>query len=151
MGHTTELMDIVFGLDPQWYAGTVFVVSYLLIMSDRINRAIIAMTAAGLMVLGGVLTQEAAIEGVDFNTIGLLTGMMIIVAITRQSGVFQFLAIWSAKLVKGHPWGILVMLSMVTAVLSALLDNVTTVLLIAPVTLLITDSLDVEPYPYLFA
>jgi len=151
MGHTTELMDIVFGLDPQWYAGTVFVLSYLFIMSDRINRAIIAMTAAGLMVLGGVLTQEAAIEGVDFNTIGLLTGMMIIVAITRQSGVFQFLAIWSAKLVKGHPWGILVMLSMVTAVLSALLDNVTTVLLIAPVTLLITDSLDVDPYPYLFA
>lgn len=151
MSHASEVMDIVFGLDPQWYAGTLFVLTYLLIMSDRINRAIVAMMAAGLMVLGGVLTQEAAIKGVDFNTIGLLTGMMIIVAITRQSGVFQFLAIWSAKKVRGSPWGVLVMLSMVTAVLSALLDNVTTVLLIAPVTLLITDSLEVEPYPYLFA
>jgi Na+/H+ antiporter NhaD/arsenite permease-like protein len=151
MNPVTEVVDVIFGLDPQWYAGTLFVLTYLFIMSDRINRAIVSMVAAGLMVLGGVLTQEAAIEGVDFNTIGLLTGMMIIVAITRQSGVFQYLAIWSAKQVKGSPWGVLVMLSLVTAVLSALLDNVTTVLLIAPVTLLITDSLEVDPYPYLFA
>jgi Na+/H+ antiporter NhaD/arsenite permease-like protein len=97
------------------------------------------------------LTQEAAIQGIDFNTIGLLTGMMIIVAITRQSGVFQFLAIWSAKRVGASPWGILVMLVLVTAVFSALLDNVTTVLLIVPVTLLITDELKLSPYPYLFA
>jgi Na+/H+ antiporter NhaD/arsenite permease-like protein len=151
MNPVTEVVDVIFGLHPQWYAGTLFVLTYLFIMSDRINRAIVSMVAAGLMVLGGVLTQEAAIEGVDFNTIGLLTGMMIIVAITRQSGVFQYLAIWSAKQVKGSPWGVLVMLSLVTAVLSALLDNVTTVLLIAPVTLLITDSLEVDPYPYLFA
>jgi Na+/H+ antiporter NhaD/arsenite permease-like protein len=132
-------------------AGILFVLAYLMIMSDRINRAVVSMTAAGLMILGGVLTQEAALEGIDFNTIGLLTGMMIIVAITRQSGIFQYLAIWSAKQVKASPWGILVMLSLVTAVLSALLDNVTTVLLIAPVTLLITDALKVKPYPYLFA
>ncbi len=151
MNHGTEVINIVFGLDPQWYAGILFVLTYLLIMSERINRAIISLTAAGLMILGGVLTQEAAMEGIDFNTIGLLTGMMIIVAITKQSGVFQYLAIWSAKLVGASPWGILVMLSLVTAVLSALLDNVTTVLLIAPVTLLITDSLKVNPYPYLFA
>lgn len=151
MGHGTEVMDVIFGLDPQWYAGTLFVLTYLMIMSERINRAIVSMTAAGLMILGGILTQEAALEGIDFNTIGLLTGMMIIVAITRQSGIFQYLAIWSAKQVKASPWGILVMLSLVTAVLSALLDNVTTVLLIAPVTLLITDSLEVKPYPYLFA
>lgn len=151
MNHGSEVMDIVFGLDPQWYAGILFILAYLLIMSDRINRAIISLSAAGLMILGGVLTQEAAIEGIDFNTIGLLTGMMIIVAITKQSGIFQYLAIWSAKLVGASPWGILVMLSLVTAVLSALLDNVTTVLLIAPVTLLITDSLKVNPYPFLFA
>jgi Na+/H+ antiporter NhaD/arsenite permease-like protein len=151
MNHGPEVMDIVFGLDPQWYAGLLFALTYLLIMSDRINRAIVSLTAAGLMILGGVLTQEAAMEGIDFNTIGLLTGMMIIVAITKQSGVFQYLAIWSAKRVGASPWGILVMLSLVTAVLSALLDNVTTVLLIAPVTLLITDSLKVNPYPYLFA
>jgi Na+/H+ antiporter NhaD/arsenite permease-like protein len=151
MTHGTEVMDVIFGLDPRWYAGVLFALTYLFIMIDRINRAIVAMLAAGLMVLGGVLTQEAALQGIDFNTIGLLTGMMIIVAITRQSGIFQFLAIWSAKLVGASPWGILVMLSLVTAVLSALLDNVTTVLLVAPVTLLITDSLNVKPYPYLFA
>jgi Na+/H+ antiporter NhaD/arsenite permease-like protein len=151
MAHGTEVMDVIFGLDPRWYAGVLFCLTYLFIMSERINRAIVAMIAAGLMVLGGVLTQEAALQGIDFNTIGLLTGMMIIVAITRQSGIFQFLAIWSAKQVKASPWGILVMLSLVTAVLSALLDNVTTVLLVAPGTLLITDSLNVKPYPYLFA
>jgi Na+/H+ antiporter NhaD/arsenite permease-like protein len=103
------------------------------------------------MILGGVLTQEAAFEGVDFNTLGLLTGMMVIVGITKNSGVFQYLAIWSAKKVNADPWGILVMLVVVTAVLSALLDNVTTVLLIAPVTLLITDALKISAYPYLFA
>jgi Na+/H+ antiporter NhaD/arsenite permease-like protein len=103
------------------------------------------------MILGGVLTQEAAFEGVDFNTLGLLTGMMVIVGITKNSGVFQYLAIWSAKKVNADPWGILVMLVIVTAVLSALLDNVTTVLLIAPVTLLITDSLKISAYPFLFA
>jgi Na+/H+ antiporter NhaD/arsenite permease-like protein len=77
--------------------------------------------------------------------------MMIIIAITKESGVFQFLAIWSAKKVRADPWGVLVMLVLVTAVLSALLDNVTTVLLIAPVTLLITEELKVSAYPYLFA
>jgi Na+/H+ antiporter NhaD/arsenite permease-like protein len=103
------------------------------------------------MILGGLLTQQAAFEGVDFNTLGLLTGMMVIVGITKNSGVFQYLAIWAAKRVNAEPWGILVMLVLVTAVLSALLDNVTTVLLIVPVTLLITDALKLSAYPYLFA
>ena len=146
-----ETAQVLFGLDAAWFAGTLFVLTYLLIMIERINRAIIALLAAGLMILGGVLTQEAAIRGIDFNTIGLLTGMMIIIAITKESGVFQFLAIWSAKKVGADPWGVLVMLVLVTAVLSALLDNVTTVLLIAPVTLLITEELRVSAYPYLFA
>jgi Na+/H+ antiporter NhaD/arsenite permease-like protein len=146
--HTTQ---VIFGLDAAWFAGTLFVLTYLLIMIERVNRAIVALLAAGLMILGGVLTQEAAAEGIDFNTIGLLTGMMIIIAITKESGIFQFLAIWSAKKVRADPWGVLVMLVLVTAVLSALLDNVTTVLLIAPVTLLITDELKVTPYPYLFS
>jgi Na+/H+ antiporter NhaD/arsenite permease-like protein len=146
--HTAQAL---FGLDAAWVAGTLFVLTYLLIMIERVNRAIIALLAAGLMILGGVLTQEAAAEGIDFNTIGLLTGMMIIIAITKESGIFQFLAIWSAKRVKADPWGVLVMLVLVTAVLSALLDNVTTVLLIAPVTLLITEQLKVSAYPYLFA
>lgn len=128
-----------------------FVLTYILIITERLNRAIVSISAACLMILGGVLTQRAAFEGVDFNTLGLLTGMMVIVGITKDSGVFQYLAIWSAKKVKADPWGILVMLVVVTAVLSALLDNVTTVLLIAPVTLLITDALKISAYPYLFA
>ena len=143
--------EVIFGLDPIWFAGTLFVLTYALIVTERLNRAIISLTAACLMILGGVLTQEAAFEGVDFNTLGLLTGMMVIVGITKNSGVFQYLAIWSAKKVNADPWGILVMLVVVTALLSALLDNVTTVLLIAPVTLLITDSLKISAYPYLFA
>ena len=143
--------DVIFGISPVWFAGSLFLLTYLLIITERLNRAVIAMTAAALMILSGVLTQEAAVHGVDFNTIGLLTGMMIIVAITRQSGVFQYLAIRSAKLVNADPWGILVMLVLVTALLSALLDNVTTVLLIAPITLLITDTLKISAYPYLFA
>jgi Na+/H+ antiporter NhaD/arsenite permease-like protein len=147
---TESIPEVIFGLDPMWFAGGVFLLTYILIMTERINRAIISMAAAAIMILGGVLTQEAAVRGVDFNTLGLLTGMMIIVSITRKSGVFQYVAIWSAKRVDAKPWGILVMLVLVTAVLSALLDNVTTVLLIAPVTLLIADELKVSPYPYLF-
>jgi Na+/H+ antiporter NhaD/arsenite permease-like protein len=154
--HSSELSStapqaLVFGLDPMWFAGTLFVLMYVLIATERINRAVVALVAASLMILSGVLTQQAALHGVDFNTLGLLTGMMVIVSITRKSGVFQFLAVWSAKRVNANPWGILVMLSLVTAVLSALLDNVTTVLLIAPVTLLITEELKVSAYPYLFA
>ncbi|MBT8120385.1 MAG: ArsB/NhaD family transporter [Gammaproteobacteria bacterium] len=149
--HELHQPDVIFGLSPTLFAGSLFVLTYLLIITERLNRAIIAMTAAALMIMGGVLTQEAAIQGIDFNTIGLLTGMMIIVGITRDSGVFQYLAIRSAKIVKADPWGILVMLMFVTALLSALLDNVTTVLLIAPVTLLITDTLKISAYPYLFA
>lgn len=147
---TEPLPEVIFGLEPMLFAGGVFLLTYILIMTERINRAIVAMAAAAIMILGGVLTQEAAVRGVDFNTLGLLTGMMIIVSITRKSGIFQYVAIWSAKRVDARPWGILVMLVLVTAVLSALLDNVTTVLLIAPVTLLIADELKVSPYPYLF-
>ena len=149
--HSAHQADVIFGLSPALFAGSLFVLTYLLIITERLNRAIIAMMAAALMIVGGVLTQEAAVQGVDFNTIGLLTGMMIIVGITRDSGVFQYLAIRSAKAVKADPWGILVMLMFVTALLSALLDNVTTVLLIAPITLLITDTLKISAYPYLFA
>ena len=149
--HEISQAELLFGIDPLWYAGTLFIMTYVLIMSEWLNRSIVALSAASLMIVGGVMTQEAAIAGIDFNTIGLLTGMMIIVSITRKSGVFQYLAIRSVKWVNADPWGILVMLVLVTALLSALLDNVTTVLLIAPVTLLITDTLKLSAYPYLFA
>ncbi|MBK7985085.1 MAG: ArsB/NhaD family transporter [Candidatus Competibacteraceae bacterium] len=134
-----------------WVAAILFVITYGVVMSEKVNRAIVALVAAGLMIILGVINQEQAIRGIDFNTIGLLIGMMLIVAITRQSGIFQYMAIWSAKKVNANPWGILVMISLVTAVTSAFLDNVTTVLLVVPVTLLITEELKVNPYPYLFS
>ena len=143
--------NVIFGLSPLWVATTLFVGTYLVIMSDKLNRAIVALLGAGLLILVGVLTQHEAIAAVDFNTIGLLLGMMLIVNITRRCGLFQYVAIWSAKKVDARPWGILLTLSIVTAVFSAFLDNVTTVLLTVPVTLHITDELKVKPYPYLFA
>jgi Na+/H+ antiporter NhaD/arsenite permease-like protein len=129
----------------------VLVATYAAVMSEKVNRSIVALLGALMMILLGILSQEQAIEGIDFNTIGLLVGMMIIVAITRKCGVFEYLAIWSAKLVKARPAGILAMLAVVTAVLSAFLDNVTTVLLVVPVTLVITEQLKVNPYPFLFS
>jgi Na+/H+ antiporter NhaD/arsenite permease-like protein len=142
--------SVWFGWDPLWVSTALLVVTYAAIMTERVNRAIVALIGAGLMILTGVLTQEQAIAGEDFNTLALLIGMMILVAVSRKSGMFQYLAIWSAKAAKGSPWGILALLSVVTAVVSALLDNVTTVLLIAPVTLVITEQLKVPPYPFLF-
>ncbi|MCK5382580.1 MAG: ArsB/NhaD family transporter [Gammaproteobacteria bacterium] len=142
---------ILFGWDPLWVSSILFVATYAVIVSEKVNRAIVSLLGAGLMIMLGVLNQETAISGIDFNTLGLLIGMMVIVAITKRSGIFQFIAVWSAKQVKASPWGILLMLSLVTAVFSALLDNVTTVLLIAPVTLLICHELDLTPYPFLFA
>ena len=141
----------VFGWSPLWVATLLFVVTYIVIMSDKLNRAIVALMGAGLLIFSGILSQDEAMRAVDFNTLGLLLGMMLIVNITRRCGLFQFVAIWSAKKVRASPWGILLMMSIVTAVFSAFLDNVTTVLLTVPVTLLITDALKVKPYPYLFA
>ncbi|MBT3721823.1 MAG: ArsB/NhaD family transporter [Gammaproteobacteria bacterium] len=150
-GESEVVSHVIFGMDPFWVSCILFIVTYVVIITEKINRAIVAGIGAGLMISVGVLNQQQAIAGEDFNTLGLLTGMMVIVAITRRCGVFQFVAIWSAKKVDAKPWGILLMLSLVTAVFSAILDNVTTVLLIAPVTLLITEELKVNPYPYLFA
>ncbi|HKJ71237.1 MAG TPA: ArsB/NhaD family transporter [Gammaproteobacteria bacterium] len=149
-GHEAAASPL-FGLDPFWTATALFVLSYAVIMTERINRAVVALLGAGLLIILGILPQATAVAGIDFNTIGLLTGMMVIVAISRESGVFQYLAIKAAKWSGGRPWGILVTLSVVTALLSALLDNVTTVLLIVPVALLIADELEVNPYPILLA
>ncbi|CAA6605549.1 conserved membrane hypothetical protein [Rhodospirillaceae bacterium LM-1] len=143
--------SILFGLDPMWVSSAILIATYAAIMSERINRAIVSLLGAGVMILVGVLNQEMAVRGVDFNTIALLTGMMIIVSVTRKSGVFQYVAIWSAKQVKANPAGIMLMLQIVTAVFSALLDNVTTVLLIVPVTMVICDELKIKPYPILVA
>ena len=142
---------VVFGWNALWVSSILFVATYAVIVSEKVNRAIVAGLGASLMIALGILNQETAISGIDFNTLGLLAGMMVIVAITRGSGVFQYVAVWSAKKVKASPWGILLMFSLVTAVFSSLLDNVTTVLLIAPVTLLICHELKIKPYPFLFA
>jgi Na+/H+ antiporter NhaD/arsenite permease-like protein len=151
-GHGPAFVPQVwFGLDAMWVSASILIVTYAAIISEKINRAVIALVGAGVMIVIGVLNQEAAIRGIDFNTIALLTGMMILVAITRKSGLFQFVAIWSAKKVDANPRGLLIVLSLVTAVFSALLDNVTTVLLIVPVTLVITEELKVKPYPFLVA
>jgi Na+/H+ antiporter NhaD/arsenite permease-like protein len=145
------MSQVIFGLSPLLVSLAVFVLTYVVIITEKINRSIVALIGAGVMIFTGVLHQSEAFSGIDFNTIGLLTGMMVLVAITQKSGVFQYVAIVATKAVKADPWGLLVMLSVVTAVFSALLDNVTTVLLIAPVTLLITDALRINPYPYLFS
>lgn len=143
--------SVIFGLAPMAVATAILVATYAVIISEKINRAVIALLGAGVMILAGVLNQKSALEGIDFNTIALLVGMMILVAITRRSGVFQFVAVWATKVVKGNPAGILVMLQVVTAVFSAFLDNVTTVLLVVPVTLVITEELKIKPWPYLIA
>jgi Na+/H+ antiporter NhaD/arsenite permease-like protein len=129
----------------------IFLLTYGLIISEQIHRTTIAMLGGLLMVAFGILDQSKAIGYIDFNTIGLLVGMMIIVGITAQTGVFEFIAVWSAQKVKGDPIKILVALSIFTAVASAFLDNVTTVLLVVPVTLSITRQLKVPPIPYLLS
>ncbi len=142
---------VYFGWNAMWVSTCILAVTYATIMTERVNRAIVALVGAGVMILIGVLDQEEAIHGIDWNTLGLLTGMMILVSISRRSGMFQYLAIWSAQAAKAHPAGILFILQITTAVLSAFLDNVTTVLLIVPVTFAICNTLKVPAYPYLFA
>ncbi len=142
---------VYFGMNAMWVSTCILAVTYAIIMSEQVNRSVIALVGAGVMILVGVLDQEEAFRGIDWNTIGLLTGMMILVSISRRSGMFQYLAIWSAQAAKAHPAGILFILQITTAVLSAFLDNVTTVLLIVPVTLAICGTLKVPAYPYLFS
>jgi Na+/H+ antiporter NhaD/arsenite permease-like protein len=146
-----ESPAILLGLDPLWLSTGIFLATYALLISERIHRTVAAMLGAGLMIMSGIITQDDAFDGVDFNTISLLTGMMILVGITQRTGIFQFVAVWVVKKAKANPRGILVTLATVTAVFSAFFDNVTTVLLIVPVTLLIVEKLEVSPYPFLFA
>lgn len=134
-----------------WLALVVFFAAYGMIILDKIHRTVVALLGAALVVTMGVLSQEKAIEAIDFNTIGLLVGMMIIVGITKRSGVFEYLAVKAANMVGGKPIAILIALAVVTAITSAFLDNVTTVLLIVPITISLTDRLKVSPIPFLFA
>jgi Na+/H+ antiporter NhaD/arsenite permease-like protein len=144
-------LALIAGLNPVWVAVGILLLTYGVIMTERLNRAIVALLGAILMIATGILNQEEAVAGIDFNTIGLLAGMMVIVSIARKSGIFEYLAIRAAKLARGSPAGILALLVLVTALVSALLDNVTTVLLIVPVTLVICTQLKVPPYPFLLS
>ncbi len=136
------------GLDAT-IAVAVFLLAYGMIIAEKLHRAVVSLAGAVVIIIFGILTQEEAFAGIDWNTIGLLVGMMIIVNITRRSGVFEFLAIWAAKVSKGKPVMLLVLLTVITAFISAWLDNVTTVLLIVPVTFAITDQLNLNPMPFL--
>ncbi len=129
----------------------IFVAAYALIISEKVHRTIVGLFGAMLMILFGILDQETAVHHIDFNTLGLLMGMMIIVNITSETGLFNFLAIWAAQKVRARPIALLVVLSSITMVCSALLDNVTTVLLTVPITFSITSQLKVDVMPYLIS
>jgi Na+/H+ antiporter NhaD/arsenite permease-like protein len=129
----------------------IFLLTYGMIIAEKIHRTIVAMIGGILMVILGIVDQESAMHHIDFNTLGLLIGMMIIVSITAETGLFKYIAIISAKKAKGDPVRILMSLVFITAVGSAFLDNVTTVLLMVPVTFSITRQLRVNPVPFLIS
>jgi Na+/H+ antiporter NhaD/arsenite permease-like protein len=129
----------------------VFVTVYAIIVSEKIHRTKIALVGAIAVILLHIMDQEKAVSMVDFNTLGLLIGMMVIVAITRRTGLFQYMAVKAAKWVHGDPAKIMIVFFFFTAVASAFLDNVTTVLLLTSITFAITDILEINPIPYLIA
>jgi Na+/H+ antiporter NhaD/arsenite permease-like protein len=129
-------------------AVAIFLIALALIASERIHRTKVALLGATLMVLFvSEYDQEGAIEAVDFNTIGLLAGMMILVYLTQQTGVYDYIAIRAGQLSKGRPLYVVLSLAGTTAILSAFLDNLTTILLVVPVTFLLADALDIDPIP----
>ena len=136
-------------------SAAIFIGCLILIFSEKINRTIAAFLGASLIIILGKLLhfydENLAVEAIDFNTLGLLFGMMILVALLEPTGFFQYLAVWVGKLSQGRPIRLLILLGSVTTVLSMFLDNVTTVVLIAPVTILICEILGISPLPYLMS
>jgi Na+/H+ antiporter NhaD/arsenite permease-like protein len=133
----------------------IFIGAYVLLATEKVHRTKVALGGAGLMLLLHITDAEHAFfdeeTGIEWNVIFLLLGMMIIVSVLRRTGVFEYIAIWCAKRSRGKPYRLMVMLAVLTAVASAVLDNVTTVLLIAPVTFLVCERLGLRPVPYLIA
>src|SRR6201999_1009008 len=138
-----------------YYAITVFVVAYAFIISERFNKTTVALVGAGLMVCLPVMDSPDVFysedNGIDWDVIFLMLGMMMIVSILRQTGVFEYVAIWAVKRANGSPIRIMILLMLVMAFASSVLPNVVSVLLIAPVTLLVCDALEVNPVPMLWA
>ncbi|MGH3465112.1 MAG: SLC13 family permease [Kribbellaceae bacterium] len=138
-----------------WLAVAVFAGAYVLIATERIHRVAAALGGAGIVVAAGILDAHALFyderTAIDWNVLFLLFGMMVIVGVLRHTGVFEYVAIWAAKRAKGDPYRVMALLCLITGIASAGLDNVTTVLLVAPVTLLVCDRIGVNPVPYLIA
>ncbi len=128
----------------------IFVVAMVVIMSEKVHRALVAIVGAMLLLILHIMSFDVAVSHIDFNTLGVLLGMMLFVAVVKQSGVFEFLAIKCARAAKGNPWTIMVLFVLLTAILSAFLDNVTTVLLIGPMTITVCRLLEINPVPYFF-
>ncbi len=127
----------------------IFLATMVCIMTEIIPRAVAALAGGTLMILFKVMSGEEAFAYIDLNTIGVLIGMMVSVGIIKKAGLFEYVAIWAARITKANPWRIILAFSVITAITSALLDNVTTVLLIAPMTLVITETLEMDPIPFL--
>ena len=132
----------------QIIAIVIFLVTMAAIMTEKLHRTVAAVAGALLLILTGVLSVDSGFSYVDLNTLGVLIGMMLFVAVVKNSGIFEYIAIKAAKIAKGRPWPLMVLFALITAVLSAFLDNVTTVLLIGPMTLAITSMLRINPIPF---
>ena len=130
-------------------AAIIFVLMYALIVSEKVHRTIVAMMGAIIMIIAGIMPVDTALHHIDFNTLGLLIGMMILVSVTAKTGLFDYVAIKTAKAAKAQPRRLLIYLGIITAVFSAFLDNVTTVLLMVPVTFAITNKLHIPVVPFL--
>jgi Na+/H+ antiporter NhaD/arsenite permease-like protein len=132
-----------------WIALALFLIIYIIISTDKINKTIVALLGGSVFIFLGIIGQEEAFRIIDWNVIFLLISMMVIIGITKTTGLFQFVAIKTAKAVQGDPMKILILLSLITAVFSAFLDNVTTVLILSPVTILIAVELGISPVPFI--
>ena len=128
-------------------AVAIFATALIVIATERVDRTKVALVGAMLVVLSQTIDQEHAIEAVDWETIGLLAGMMLIVRVTEPTGIYTFLAIRAGQLARGRPFAVVMSLALSTALLSAFLDNLTTVLLMVPITFLLADALDIDPIP----
>ena len=136
-------------MSPATMSVIVFILVMIVIISEKVHRAVVAVGGAVLLIILGILDIPKAVGYVDVNTIGLLIGMMLFVAVVKNSGLFEYLAVKSAKIAKGDPWKMMIIFIIITALLSALLDNVTTVLLVGPMTIAICKEMELNPVPFL--